>query len=306
MKWHMLQRIIPYLGLVVVIVFFAALTGGKILQPNNLRLIAEQSLTVLISATGVLFVMSMGSLDFSQGSILAFSCYFAALVSGYSLALAAVVAIVIGALIGAFNGYLNAVLKIQSFIATICTMFVFRGLTAFLTTNYAPKIPFSIYDLDQFGGKIAVVAFILVAGFILFEFTRFGRHVRMIGAGEIAAGFSGVLVPRVKIAAFVLAGAMAGVAGLFSLVRTGSITATTASLLGTDVMIVLVLGGLSVVGGARSKFSAVLIGGVLLAFLGNGLVQIGADPIVQQLVKGAVFLVTIIVTTDRKTAIVNK
>lgn len=306
MKRHMLQRIIPYLGLVVVIVFFAVLTGGKTLQPNNLRLIAEQSLTVLISATGVLFVMSMGSLDFSQGSILAFSCYFAALVSGHSLALAAVVAIVIGALIGALNGYLNAVLKIQSFIATICTMFIFRGLTAFLTTNHAPKIPFSIYDLDQFGGKIALVAIILVAGFILFEFTRFGRQVRMIGAGEVAAGFSGVLVPHVKIAAFALAGGLAGVAGLFSLVRTGSITATTASLLGTDVMIVLVLGGLSVVGGARAKFSAVLIGGVLLAFLGNGLVQIGADPIVQQLVKGAVFLVTIIVTTDRKTAIVNK
>ncbi len=306
MNRTLLRSAIPYLGLVAVVVFFAVLTGGKTLQVNNLRLIAEQSLTVLISATGVLFVMSMGSLDFSQGSILAFSCYFAALLSGHSLVLAAAVAIAVGALLGAFNGYLNAVLKVPSFIATICTMFIFRGLTAFLTTNYAPNIPFSIYDLDQFIGKIVVVALILAAGFVLFEFTRFGRQVRMIGAGEVAAGFSGVMVSRIKIAAFTLAGALAGVAGLFSLVRTGSITATTASLLGTDVMIVLVLGGLSVVGGARSKFSVVLIGGVLLAFLGNGLVQIGADPIVQQLVKGAVFLVTIILTMDRKTVIVNK
>lgn len=306
MKTNMLKSSIPYLGLLFVVALFALLTGGNTLQLNNLRLIAEQSLTILISASGVIFVMAMGSLDFSQGSLLAISCYVAAWLSNISFVLAAAGAVAVGAAIGSLNGFLNARLKVQSFIATICTMFIFRGLAAFLTTNTAPKIPFSIYSLDRFSGKITVVAVLLIAGFVVFRCTKFGRYVRMIGAGEVAAEYSGVRVPRVKIAAYTVAGAMAGVAGVFSLIRTGSVTATTGNLLETDVMIALVLGGLSVAGGAKSRFSAVLIGSILLAFLGNGLVQIGAEPIIQQLVKGIVFLITIIVTTDRKAATVNK
>ena len=305
-KIETIKSIVPYLGLGLVIALSTILTNGNTLQPHNLRLVLEQSMIILISATGVVFVMSMGSLDFSQGSILGFSSYVAAHLFGYGLAVAILGAILVGAAIGAFNGLLHAKLKVRSFIATICTMFIFRGLTAFLTTNYGPNIPFRIFEIDNFQVRIAVVFFILIAGYVIFRYTKFGRQVRMIGAGEIAANYSGVQVAQVKAAAFIFAGAMAGIGGIFSLIRTGSVTPATGTLLETDVMIALVLGGLPIVGGAKARFSAVFIGALLLAFLGNGLVQIGADPVTQQLVRGLVFLVTIIVTTDRKNTIVNK
>ena len=301
-----LRNSIPYWGLIIVIVLFTILTKGNTLQPQNLQLVAEQSFTILISAAGVVFVMSMGSLDFSQGSLLAISCYVAAMFSGTNIALAIIGAVGTGIAVGIFNGFLNAKLKVQSFIATMCSMFIFRGLVSFLSTNYIPKIPFTIYEYDNFGVKIAVIAALLVTLFVVYKYTKLGRAVRAIGSGEVAARFSGVKVEWVKITAFAIAGAMAGVAAFFTLTRTGSITATTGNLLETDVMIALVLGGLSVSGGAKSRFSAVLIGGLIITFLVNGLVQIGAEPIVQQLVKGLVFLVTIIATMDRSSDMVSK
>jgi ribose transport system permease protein len=306
MKSKVLKSSIPYFGLILVIVLFAVLTGGKTLQPNNLKLIAEQSMTILISASGVIFVMTMGSLDISQGSILVMACYVAASLSGYNMVLAIIAGIAVGMGIGAINGLISAKGKVPSFIATICTMFIFRGLSTFLTTNFEPKIPFAIYSMDNFVVKVIVVAIIMVFGFILFNYTKFGRSVRAIGSGEVAAEYSGIKVTKIKIIVFILAGAMAGIAAFFVLTRTGSVTASTGNLLETNVMIALVLGGISVSGGSKSRFSAVLIGCILIAFLENGLVQIGADTVIQQLVKALVFLATIIATMDRSSTMVSK
>ena len=127
----------------------------------------------------------------------------------------------------------------------------------------------------------------------------------MIGSGETAAEYSGIRVSAVKITSFVIAGGLAGVAGIFSLLRTGGVIATSGNLLETDVMISLVLGGLPVTGGMKSRFSAVIIGALLLTVLENGLVQLGASVVVQQFIKGIVFLIVIIVTVDRKAEIVK-
>ena len=128
----------------------------------------------------------------------------------------------------------------------------------------------------------------------------------MIGAGETAAEYSGFQVKRTKVLVFVFAGMLAGAASIFSLLRTGSVISTTGNLLETDVMIALVLGGLPITGGARSKYSPVIIGVLILAFLDNGLIQMGASTVIQQLVKGIFFLLAIIVTTDRRSDNVNK
>lgn len=306
MKSKLLQAYIPFLGLILVIGLFTALTGGQTLSETNLRQVINQSFTVMIPCVGVAFVMSLGSLDFSQGSVLAFASYCTGWVAGVNILLGLVVGVVVGALIGCLNGWLNAKLKIQSFIATICTMLIFRSIEVVLSAKYPPKVPNSIFDYDIFEVKLIAVVLILVLGFILFYYTKLGRQVRAIGAGEIAAAYSGVLVNRVKIAAFILAGAMAGIAGFFTLARTGTITASTGILQETNIMIALVLGGLPVSGGAKSRFTAVIVGALLISFLVNGLVQISVDPVMQQLIKGVIFLVVIIVTTDRKSDLVSK
>ena len=306
MNKKMLQSAVPYLGLVIVIVLFTILTQGKSMDGSNWKLIIEQALTLLICSAGVMFVMTMGSLDFSQGSIVGLACYAAAVVSSFSIPLAIVAAVGVGAGIGLLNGVMHAKFKIQSFIVTMCTMFIFRGLVVFFTSNFPAETPYAIYDYDNLVGKFIVVVAIVAAGFIVFRFTKLGRQVRAIGSGEIAAAYSGVNVDRTKILAFVIAGALAGIAAFFALVRTGSATAQTGNLMETNVMIALVLGGLSVSGGARSNYMAVIIGAMMLTCLTNGLVLIGADPITQQLIKGIIFLLCIIITTDRKRGLISK
>ena len=296
---------LPYIGLILVLAVFGIATNGSSLSATNLSLIMGQLFTVILSATGVVFVMSMGSLDFSQGSVLGVCCYVAALLSKVSIPLAFAAAVACGALFGLINGILVAKLKVKSFVATICIMFMLRGLLQFLCQVHKPGVAAKILTMDVFSVKLIITVVLLIAAFILYDFTRYGRYVRMIGSGETAVAFSGVRVDRIKILTFVLAGVMAGVAGIFLLLRTGGIIATSGNLVETDVMIGLVLGGLPVTGGMKSRFSSVVIGALLLMVLGNGLVLIGADVVIQQLFKGLVFLIIIIVTMDRNAEVVK-
>jgi ribose transport system permease protein len=306
MKSKNLQAYIPFLGLIVVIGLFAILTGGGTLTGTNIKQVVNQSFTVMIACAGVVFVMSMGSLDFSQGAILAIASYCAGWVAGTNILLGLVASIAVGFAIGCLNGWLNAKFKIPSFIATICTMLIFRSIEIVLAAEYPPRVPNKIFDYDSFELKLIVVVALLIIGFIMFEYTRFGKQTRAIGAGEIAAAYSGVKVNRIKILAFAMAGVMAGIAAFFTLARTGLVTSSTGNLQETNVMIALVLGGLPVSGGAKSRFSSVVVGALLISFLLNGLVQIGVDPVTQQLIKGIIFLIVIIITTDRRSDLVSK
>lgn len=306
MNKKLIKGMIPYLGLVIVILFFSIITKGKILTWSNLNLIIGQLFTTIISAVGVVFVMSMGSLDFSQGSILGICCYVAAGLSSAGVGIAIVGAVAVGAVLGVCNGLLVSRLKIQSFVATICTMFVLRGFVRFLTSQYKVNTSVEILHLNIFSAKSIVTIVIVILGLVLYNYTGFGKSVRMIGAGEVAVEYSGIHVKNTKLMVFTLAGVMAGIAAVFSLLRTGSVISTTGNLLETDVMIALVLGGLPVTGGARSKYSSVIIGVLILAFLDNGLIQIGVSTVMQQLVRGIFFLIVIIVTIDRTSDDVNK
>lgn len=118
MNKKMLQSAVPYLGLVIVIVLFTILTQGKSMDGSNWKLIIEQALTLLICSAGVMFVMTMGSLDFSQGSIVGLACYAAAVVSSFSIPLAIVAAVGVGAGIGLLNGVMHA--KFKSPLSLLC------------------------------------------------------------------------------------------------------------------------------------------------------------------------------------------
>ncbi len=301
-----IKNIIPYLGLIIVIIPFTILSSGKLIAPNNIQLIFEQCIMIMISSTGVLFVMTMGGLDFSQGGILGITCIVAASAAKVNIPLSIVLTLAAGIGIGCANGLLHTRMRMPSFIVTICTMVILRGLTIFLTREEAIQVPFELYDYDTLWVKIPILAAVLVGAFFLFRYTKFGKACRAIGAGEKAAAYSGIHVNKVKVMAFALAGFFAAVAAYLTVIRVGTATANTGQLLETNVLIALVLGGLPVSGGARSKFSSVVIGAVLLAILTNGLVLIGVDTTTQQLIKGIVFLVVVAGTMDRKSGLVSK
>ena len=294
------KGMLPFIGLVVILVVMNILTEGKILTPKRLRLLMSQVYYPMIVATGVFFVMTLGSIDFTEGSTLGLASIVVSKLSFISIPLAILGGVLTGACIGAINGFFHVKFKLQSFIITICTMYLFRGVCAYMTTETAVPASAAIKALDQNWLKISVTVAVLLVAWFLFRFTRIGNDVKAVGSGEIAARFSGVKTDRVKFLAFVAAGALTGLAAFVNVVKVGSITATAGNQLETQILISLVLGGLPITGGAKVRFSNIIVGTLMYTVLNNGLVMLGYESQTQQLIKGVIFLLFVALTIDRK------
>ena len=294
------KGMLPFIGLVVIVVAMNILTDGKILTPKRLRLLMSQVYYPMIVATGVFFVMTLGSIDFTEGSTLGLASIVISKLSFISIPLAILGGILTGAFIGAINGFFHVKFKLQSFIITICTMYLFRGVCAYMTTETAVPASAAIKALDQNWLKISVTVAVLLVAWFLFRFTRIGNDVKAVGSGETAARFSGVRTDRVKFLVFVAAGALTGLAAFVNVVKVGSITATAGNQLETQILISLVLGGLPITGGAKVRFSNIIVGTLMYTVLNNGLVMLGYESQTQQLIKGVIFLLFVALTIDRK------
>ena len=292
--------LLPLIGLIVIIVVFAITTHMEIVQAKSINLILSQVYVLLIASTGVFFVMTIGGLDFSQGSILGISSIVISALSFYSIPLALVAGIVSGAFIGAFNGFFHVKFKIPSFIVTICTMYLFRGLCAYITTNAPVAAVTSITSLNLTWLKIVLTVVFLLVAYLIFTYTKLGTSLKAVGAGETAARFSGIRTDLTKFLVFVAAGAITGFAAFLNVVKVGSITATAGNQLETMILIALVLGGMPISGGAKVRFSNIIIGTLIYCILNNGLVMLGFDTAIQQLIKGTVFLFVVALTIDKK------
>ena len=294
------KALLPLIGFAVILIVLNIMTQGKILTPKKLRLLLSQIYYPTIVAVGVFFVMTLGSIDFTEGSTLGVASLVVSALSFYSIPLAILGGILCGAAIGAINGFFHVKFKLQSFIVTICTMYLFRGVCAYFTTETAVPASAAIKALDNNGLKIGITLAVLIVAWFLFRFTRIGNDVKAVGSGETAARFSGVHTDRVKFLAFVAAGALTGLAAFVNVIKVGSITATAGNQLETQILISLVLGGLPITGGAKVRFSNIVVGTLMYAVLNSGLAILGYDPQTQQLIKGVIFLLFVALTIDRK------
>ena len=294
------KGLLPFIGLVVILASMYWLTDGRLMQPKRLRLLLSQVYYPMIVAVGVFFVMTLGSIDFTEGSTLGVASIVVSMLSFYNIPLAVIGGVLTGAAIGAINGFFHVKFRLQSFIVTICTMYLFRGVCAYLTTETAIPASAAIKALDSDGLKIGITVAVLIIAFFLFKFTRIGNDVKAVGSGETAARFSGVRTDRVKFFTFVAAGALTGLAAFVNVIKVGSITATAGNQLETQILISLVLGGLPITGGAKVRFSNIIVGTLMYTVLNNGLVMLGFESATQQLIKGIVFLIFVALTIDRK------
>lgn len=295
-----IKNLLPLVGLVLIIVIMNALTQGKLMQPKKLKLLLSQVYSPMIAAVGVFFVMTLGSLDFSQGSTLGLASIVISWLSFYSVPLAIAGGILTGAVIGVLNGFFHVRFRLPSFIVTICTMYLLRGLCAYFTTDAPVPASTAMKALDNNTLKILVTLAVLAVGYFFFRFTKVGPYVKAIGAGETGARFSGVHTDRVKFLTFVAAGAITGMAAFVNVIKVGSITSTAGNQFETQLLISLVLGGLPISGGAKVNYSNIVVGTLTYIILNNGLVMLGLDTATQQLVKGLIFLAVVSLTIDRK------
>jgi ribose transport system permease protein len=262
-----------------------------------------------VIAFGMTLSILLGGIDLSVGSILAVSSVLAAMTmtGGHNGVLAAAVAIAAGAVMGSLNGVVIAKGNVAPFIATLGMMTLLRGV-ALVFANGSPISGFSSEFFALLGGGyvgrlIPVPVVLMLAMFAVFWFmlsrTVFGRHVYATGGNPEAARLSGVNTDRVQILVYTISGAMAALAGVILTSRLDSAQPTAGAGYELDAITAVVLGGTSLAGG-RGWIFGTLVGALLIGVLNNGLNLMGVSAFYQQVVKGSVILLAVLLDRGGK------
>ncbi len=287
--------LIPLAGLLVVILVFAILTGGQTLSDRNIRNVINQSVITAIAATGGIFLFSLGMLDISIGAICSVSAIVAVRVAtplDYNVFVMLIVAILVAIVLSLINGTFIAIFKLPSFIVTLTMMNLLAALAVLLVGDAANLyIPFAVVGgLDTIAVKLFALVFMLAVGVFVFNYTRVGRENKIIGGNKLNAELSGINSFRNILISFAISGLSIGIAAMLTIIRTGAVGSTTGASLGFDVIVCVVLGGMPISGGAKSRISAGVIGAFTITVLNNGLIVAGVSISNVQMVRGIIFL----------------
>jgi rhamnose transport system permease protein len=270
----------PTLLLCVAIALFVidAILSPNFLRPGSLAYATYNFSEKALIALAMALLIISGEIDLSVAAIIALASTMMGLALQFGVDTPGLVLIGVatGVLCGAFNGLLVTRLGLPSIVVTIGTMIFFRGIAYIVLTDQAFKgYPKSFSYFGQ-GNAFWIVPFefvlflaAAVVYYVVLHRTNFGRRIFAIGNNVTAARFSGVRVERIKFILFCLTGLMAGVASVLLTSRLGSTRPSIALGWELDVITIVVLGGVSILGGAGS-----IIGVVIAAFI-MGLVTFG-------------------------------
>ncbi len=301
-----IRAALPLIGFLFMIVLFTILTKGDIITPNNLQLQLSQMYMLMIASIGVFFIITMGCLDFSVGSMMGVACIACSYFSTKNIILGVIMGVLVGAAIGAINGWLHVYMQIPSFIVTMSTQFLFRGVVQFMTTKAPVMANIDMMKFNNMPFMMTVTVICLVIAYFFFKYTAFGANLKAIGASERGARFAGIKVTQTKFWVYVLCGAITGFAAFVNAIKVLSVTSTGGNQLETQILIGLVLGGMPISGGAKVRFSNIVIGVLMYRFMATGLVMVGLTTQMQQLIQGIVFVVMVTLFSDRKSIAVIK
>ena len=293
-----------YLAFLILILGFS-LSSPFFLTLRNFENIGRQTALVSIMSVGMAFVIIAGEFDLSVGSVLALSGVVAAFAMQQleSLWIFGMVAgLAMGAAFGLINGVLTTRFRIPSFLITLGSLGIARGL-AMMITNTRPVLItspafFNIFGEGQLLGIPVVIvwtAVVAVAGIVLLHFGTFGRRVYASGGNVTAARYSGINTDRVKITTLILSGFLAGLAALVLIARSHAARPDVGAGMELDVITAVILGGAALTGG-RGTIVGALVGSLIIGILNNGLVLLGVDSSLQIAIKGLIIWVSVIMS----------
>ena len=301
-----IQKLGPVIGLLLIIVIISVMSPSFLTMNNLFNVLRQVSINALI-AFGMTFVILTGGIDLSVGSILALTGAVTAgmMSGGMDPILAMLLGVLLGVLLGAINGLIIAKGKVAPFIATLATMTIFRGLTLVYTegrpiSGLGDSFTFQMLGKGYILGipvPVVTMAISFAVLYFILKKTTFGRRVYAVGGNEEASRLSGINVDRIKIYVYSLAGGLTAIAALILTSRLNSAQPTAGNMFELDAIAAVVLGGTSLTGG-RGWIVGTLVGALIIGVLNNGLNLIGVSSFFQQVVKGAVILIAVLL--DRK------
>ncbi len=305
------QALSRYGIVIAFVVLCAALSGLNeyFFTRHNITNVLRQASINGILAIGQTFVILTGGIDLSVGSLVAVCGILGALVvtggTPHSPALALLIGVAAGAGFGVVNGALVARLRVPAFVATLGMLSVARGLTFISNDGMpVPSLADSFLTLGQgfvAGVPVPVILFgltVLVAWVVL-RFTTYGRYVYAVGGNERSARTSGIATRRVIFSVYVISGALAGLSGLLLAARTTSALPQAGLSYELDAIAAVVIGGTSLTGGVGSVVGT-LFGALIIAVISNGLDLMGVSSYYQQVIKGAIIVLAVLLDTSRR------
>lgn len=303
--------LLSYGGLVLCLVVFSILSRGRLWSAYNVGILIQAACVYAILAMGAVFIYSMGYMDISVGAQVGVYCILCILITNATGSLLLAFSAILGlALVcGLINGYVSVMLGLPSIVTSIFLNSIFGGvqmlLMEWVDTN-SVGIQYDMSFLKSIGAMVIAIVAIAAISIFLYNYTQLGKYTRAIGANETATQFSGVSVTKWKVSAYIFFGICIAVAALFLTARTGSAGKGTGTGYAMDIMVALLLGGMPLSGGMKSKISSSLIGAFTYVILSNGLTLSGVDTSYVYVIKALVFLAVILITCRKREGVLPR
>jgi ribose transport system permease protein len=297
-----------FVGLLLLVII-ASLISDSFLNPFNLVNVLRQVALYGIVSVGLTFVILTAGIDLSVGSIVGVVSVLTAIMlnAGVTLPLTLGAVIVLGALFGLVNGVGIALVRIPPFIMTLGTMVMARGLALTLADGRPIDLTVSSQAFASIGRgsalgiPIAVWIFLSVAAvaFVVLRQTAFGRRIYAVGSNTEAARLSGISVSGILVAAYVISGCLAALTAVIFVSRLTVGEPTAGTGLELEAIAIVVIGGTSLFGG-QGGVTGTVVGACILAVLANIMNLVGISPFTQQIVKGAIIIVAVLLEVVKR------
>jgi len=290
-----------------------SILSDKFLSVSNLWNVMRQISVNICISTGMTLIVLTAGIDLSVGSVLALCGAITAgllkngvevpsmnLYIGFTVFGAVIAGLLTGSLLGAFNGWAITRFKVPPFVATLAMLTVARGFTMLWTKGFPISGLGDTFLFLGTGWLLGIPVPVWISGIIVLiavfitNKTRLGKYIYAIGGNESASRLSGINVNRVKIMVYTIAGSLAAIGGVLVTARLDSAQPNAGSSYELDSIAAVVIGGTSLSGG-RGSILGTVQGAVIIGVLNNGLVLLNVSPFWQQVVKGLVILLAVVI-----------
>jgi fructose transport system permease protein len=306
---HSNPTAIPVIVLVLGVVLFTAIAGGKFLHPFNLSLILQQVTIIGFVAIAQSLIVLTAGIDLSVGAIMVLSSVVMgkfAIQIGLPPPIAFAAGLLVGVVCGAINGILVTRLRLPPFIVTLGTWSIFFALNLWYSGSEtirsqdidaaAPFLKLTRASFDLFDFRITLGSFLMLAMFGLFwyilNWTAYGRHIYAVGDDPDAARLAGISTDKLLLSVYIIAGLICSIAGWALIGRIGSVSPQAGYTANLDSITAVVIGGISLFGG-RGSILGPLIGALIVGVFRSGLAQSGVDVLWQEFTVGILIIVAV-------------
>jgi ribose/xylose/arabinose/galactoside ABC-type transport system permease subunit len=296
------------LTLVVIAIVLTALTHGLFITTSNiLNILVQSSLTGIVSI-GMTFVILTSGIDLSVSGVTVFCSLVGAMLmtGGFGWIPSLLIMLLLGSFIGLINGIAITKLKMVPFVTTLALMNITRGLGKTISngkTIFGLPPQHAVFgQASVLGIPVAIIILLLftLAGYIILNYTSFGRMVYAIGGNERAAWLAGIRTDKIVTITYVISGLCAAFGAILITSRLMSASSSIAVGLELDAVAACVIGGTSLFGGEGGIIGTIL-GAIAISMINNGLNLLGVTPFVQEIAKGIIIFIVIAIDAIRRT-----